>query len=229
MLETDYSMLIETLIQYSSRWNRMQFKFLSYSSFSPLATLSSTDVPILDTFIFEGFQEIFQRQQVQESNINGSTLSFLGNPILRSVAFRRLGGSFLPFPLPWNRLRYLFLGQDPASWATAAEGIELLRRCPNLEACSLAFRAPPIVFGPSLPNTFHLSTCRMEYLRQLSVVDMSQATTEFLGNLDLPNLHCLEYSTWPSVWSDFPSFHCWPPPVTSNVSPSIFPIWRLKF
>ncbi|KAF7337044.1 hypothetical protein MVEN_02141500 [Mycena venus] len=181
--EATFSMIIKTLTRYSARWNRMRFKFDFYAGLRPLTALSLVDVPILEAFVLEGFQR--EHDQV----INWGVIPFLGTTSLRSFTLKRVGNSFSAFLLPWNRLRCLFLGHDPASWLTAAEGLELLRRCPNLEKCTLPFGSSPQ--NPSLP----LLACRMEHLRQLSVVDMFCATYEFFKSLDLPSLQSLEFKS----------------------------------
>ncbi|KAJ6561753.1 hypothetical protein B0H19DRAFT_991736 [Mycena capillaripes] len=177
--ETDFSVLVETLIHYSSRWKRMRFQFSSFSSCKPLAILSPADVPILETIVFDGI-----RPRHGEA-IDWGFMVFLGTTSLRSAVLRRLDSSILP--LPWNRLRHLSLAKGRAGLFSSAEALDLLRRCSSLETCALAFNSA--AGGARSP-----SACHMEHLRRLSVVDSRQRTTDFFQNLDLPNLQSLEYT-----------------------------------
>ncbi|KAJ7883990.1 hypothetical protein B0H13DRAFT_1721179 [Mycena leptocephala] len=174
----DCSVLLGTLIRYASRWKKLRIKFNSHRGFKPLAVLTLFDVPILETIVIEGF--LPERRHP----VDWDAVSFLRTTSLRRVALVGVHG-FFPFLLPWNRLRHLFLGQENASWLTAAEALDMLRQSPNLEKCSLPLMAHA-GNGP-LPLA-----CRMEHLRQLSIVDMSGANV-FFENLDTPNLQTLEY------------------------------------
>ncbi|KAJ6561729.1 hypothetical protein B0H19DRAFT_1142455 [Mycena capillaripes] len=177
--EADFSMLVAALVQYSSRWKRMRLRLDPDCSFKQLKTLSPADVPMLESIDIDGYP--------MEQEDGQSALSFLGSLSLHSVTLRHMT-TIIILPLPWNQLRHLSLAQNPAAWFTAAEGIELLQRCPNLETCTL-----PLWTGQEIvpPTTL---TCRMEQMRQLSVVDGWEATTDFFQNIDLPSLRSLEYS-----------------------------------
>ncbi|KAJ7025726.1 hypothetical protein C8F04DRAFT_1127358 [Mycena alexandri] len=176
--DTDFSTLVQTLIRYSSRWNGIRFGFHRDLSFNPLAALSALDVPILETVLIDHFSG------------PATGLPFLATSSLRSASFRR-GTPRLP--LPWNQLHCLFLGEAAACETTAA-GLDLLRGCPSLEACALAFVES---IPPAAGNVPSPVTCRMEHLRQLSVLDneIPGGTVEFFKHLDVPNLEFLEYVT----------------------------------
>ncbi|KAJ7846932.1 hypothetical protein B0H13DRAFT_94494 [Mycena leptocephala] len=158
-IPTDFSVLLETLVRYSSRWNRMRFSLVSFSSFKPLAVLSPADVPILESVVFDEVRDPIWGPPLLE----WSFVAFLESNSLRSVTIRR-AESLDHFPLPWNHLRHLSLAEEPASWLTAAQGVAILRRSPNLETCSLPFNDDD-------PTT-DLPICRMEHLRELYVVDL---------------------------------------------------------
>jgi hypothetical protein len=94
-------------------------------------------------------------------------------------------------PISWNRLRHLSLADRFPFHADAA--LRLLRQCSNLETCSLQ------VVGVTADAS--LVSCRMEQLRQFSVVGVTgplgSLNTDFFERLDLPNLRSLEYTTTP--------------------------------
>jgi hypothetical protein len=72
---------------------------------------------------------------------------------------------------------------------TAAEGLEMLRRCPNLETCTLPVNSPPDNV-PRLP-------LRLEHLRQLSMVELVRgAAINYFISLDLPKLESFEYAAY---------------------------------
>ncbi|KAJ7767209.1 hypothetical protein B0H16DRAFT_1366522 [Mycena metata] len=186
--EADFSILVQTLLQYASRWQRIRFRLSSYHSLRPLAALLPIDVPFLETVVFDGFPP---------SGAETFT-AFLGTNSLRGLLLRGETNNFPFQAIPWDSLRHLFLSPATACH-TVAEGLELLRRCPNLESCALAFMAvlnnlpPPM--GSAVASAF---PCRMPNLRQLSVFDRlrPEGTAGFFGRLELPNLRGLEYATY---------------------------------
>ncbi|KAJ7875234.1 hypothetical protein B0H13DRAFT_2348186 [Mycena leptocephala] len=178
-----------TLIHYASRWNKLRLKFDSHRAFKPLAILSFSDVPILETIVIEVFRPELGHL------LKWDPISFLGTTSLRGVTLKGFYG-FFSFPLPWNQLRHLFLGQKMSSWLTAAQGLDILQRSPNLEKYSL----PVIADSDNGPRPL---ACRMEHLRQLSVVDMRSAATVFFQNLNTPNLQTLEYMSQDADMSSF--------------------------
>ncbi|KAJ7755567.1 hypothetical protein B0H16DRAFT_1828937 [Mycena metata] len=81
----------------------------------------------------------------------------------------------------------------PQACETTA-GFDLLRGCPSLETCAVAFvESIPPATG-SVPS---VSICRMEHLRHLTVLDneIPGGTVDFFKHLDVPNLEFLEYVT----------------------------------
>lgn len=121
-------------------------------------------------------------------------LSFLGTSSLRTVTTQHMGNS-PQAPLPWGLLRRLYL--DIGAELTSAEGLDMLRLCPNLEICALYF--PPILRHPNFPQP-PLMGCCMEHLQQLYMVDDRfhiptdpHKVIHFFNDLDLPHLRTLEY------------------------------------
>ncbi|KAJ7767191.1 hypothetical protein B0H16DRAFT_1412306 [Mycena metata] len=184
--EADFSILVQTLVQYASRWQHVRIRVCLAAS---TAGLLPIDVPSLETVAFEGLP----------SNVDETFTAFLGANSLRSVSLTN-GSSGFPFQtLPWARLQHLLLDSS-AACHTAAEGLELLRRCPNLEACAPAFLADfddsPSPVGSAVASPF---PCHMQNLQQLSVLDnlitegTARGTVDFFGHLDLPSLRSLNY------------------------------------
>ncbi|KAJ7111841.1 hypothetical protein C8R44DRAFT_254026 [Mycena epipterygia] len=190
--EPDISMLLESLIHYSPRWNRMKFMLRSHNSFAPLAALSPHDVPILESIVVEGFRRYgpsrhFSAGHVSQNGVDWNFVSFLGTASLRSVSLTRIVESS-KFPLPWARLRHLSLGrflQQIDLRLSGEQGLKLLRQCPNLETCTLLLHSPAV--EKTVP-------CHMEHLRQLCVID-KVGMGDFFRNLVLPNLRSLEYAS----------------------------------
>ncbi|KAJ6561763.1 hypothetical protein B0H19DRAFT_87464 [Mycena capillaripes] len=52
---TDCSVLVETLVRFSSRWSQLRFKLNAHSFLKPMTALSPADVPILGTLIANAF------------------------------------------------------------------------------------------------------------------------------------------------------------------------------
>ncbi|KAJ7111838.1 hypothetical protein C8R44DRAFT_254014 [Mycena epipterygia] len=174
--DCDISMLLKTLIHYSPRWHRMRFVLDSPSSFEPLAALSSRDLPSLESVVVEGFQAY------GFDDVDWSFISFLGTTSLRSVSLTQVVDPFR-FPLSWDRLCHLSL---QVGYVAANQVLNLLRRCLNLETCILS--------GGTTGNEV-LVPCHMEHLRQLSISTQWYDMPNFFGNLVLPKLRTLEYTS----------------------------------
>ncbi|KAJ7679267.1 hypothetical protein DFH06DRAFT_1078732 [Mycena polygramma] len=177
---SDFSVLFATLVRYACRWRRIRFALDNDPSIVPLVMLSSADVPNLETIVLQNYYR-------DRDEPAWRALSFITTSSLRSVALAGVSDSIHTL-ISWSRLRHLFLGHDPHSsgWQTVAEGLKMLRCCPDLETCTLALTSSsPLEDVPPL--------CRMEHLHRLSVVDTSLGTFDFFRYLDLPNLRTLEY------------------------------------
>ncbi|KAJ6561725.1 hypothetical protein B0H19DRAFT_1259371 [Mycena capillaripes] len=96
----------------------------------PFQTLSPADAPILESIAIEG---LFHRDDPE-------WMPFFGTTSLHTLICQRVTGiSF--FPPPGDRPRHLRI--EPDVWYTAAEGLELLRRYPNLEICTIPLSSRP--------------------------------------------------------------------------------------
>ncbi|KAF7376132.1 hypothetical protein MSAN_00028100 [Mycena sanguinolenta] len=178
--EVDFRPFLETLVPYSSRWNRIRFELETSFSFEPMGALSPSDVPSLEVASIDGFETL-------DEEVDWRTVSFLGTPSLRSLLLRHMASSFLAFPVPWNQLRHLSFGEK----LTAAQALEMLRQCPNLETCFLNL-------NNSLVSASGLHPVRMDHLRRLCLsflyLGRGAPRTDLLEYLDVPNLKCLEYA-----------------------------------
>ncbi|KAJ6512628.1 hypothetical protein C8R45DRAFT_1206661 [Mycena sanguinolenta] len=185
----DFRAVLEAFIPYSSRWHRIRFRLPAYHNFRPLSVLSPNDVPILESAMIDGFAG---------ADPYWDFLAFLGATSLRSVAFRR-AVKYPQVPIPWSLLRHLCIDRESRWLLTAAEALDIMQRCPELETCALPFKP---LWGDASP----MPECRMERLRRLSVVDEWNGTAAFFNNLHAPRLESLEYITWDVKEFPFTSF-----------------------
>ncbi|KAJ7448002.1 hypothetical protein FB451DRAFT_767631 [Mycena latifolia] len=185
----DCSILLQTLMEVSHRWDCMRFLLPSYSFFSPFETLSPIDVPMLKTIAIDvGSQD---RVRVPP---NASYMAFAGAPNICSISLRRPMDPF-HYPLNWEELRNISIGhygrrtrQSASSFVTA---LPLLRRCAKLETLAM----PIHDWGDiTVPVPLHLA-----FLWRLSIVDCTSHTADttcFFEHSVLPNLHHLEYTSF---------------------------------
>ncbi|KAJ7231323.1 hypothetical protein C8J57DRAFT_1581030 [Mycena rebaudengoi] len=186
--EAYISMIFETLVRYSHRWQHVRFVLPSYTSLLPLASLNASDVPILQTVSIKGFPH-------QPSDADWGSVSFINTPTVRSASY----------PC-WGQLRNLSLRQDGQSfWPTTdhqpvismGEILIILTRCPLLETLALTLPIPL----QQLPGI----VCRMEQLQQLYVTGGNQGSAPpFFSRLELPVLRRLEYQGNTSIRDPLP-------------------------
>ncbi|KAJ7724954.1 hypothetical protein DFH07DRAFT_854492 [Mycena maculata] len=176
--EYDLSTLLQTLIGFSPRWNHIRFNLPTYNSFSPLASLSPADVPILQTLVLKGFNWTYDSPGTPNNH-----LGFMGTSSLRSLQIPngRLTSTLLSH---WEHLRRLSFRNSTAV-VSADEALTILRKCPLLEMLSLHLT------GGNVPP---VTPCHMEYLRDLNVVERStMPTSNIFQHIIAPNLAHLEY------------------------------------
>ncbi|KAJ7724944.1 hypothetical protein DFH07DRAFT_971060 [Mycena maculata] len=116
--EYDVSTLFHTLVGFSPRWNHIRFNLPTCNSFSPLASLSPADVPILQTLVLKGFNCL----QIPIGPLTSTLLSHWGD--LRRLSF-----------------------QSSRAAVSADEALTGLRKCPLLEMLSLHLtggNVPPV-------------------------------------------------------------------------------------
>ncbi|KAJ7767255.1 hypothetical protein B0H16DRAFT_1453584 [Mycena metata] len=186
---TEKSVILETVMRYSSRWSRMRFKLWSASSFEPLAALAAVDLPILETIVVDHGILVNRPGEERKWNINS---------LFQARSLRNMASTmYIPVALPFIQLRRLSYGlaagtADPSdTYIDTPAALEMLRQCPSLETCNISiygFGQPPV--PQSLPPP-----CRMESLSHLSVLDSQWGGTEsyFFSSLELPRLQSLEY------------------------------------
>ncbi|KAJ7436562.1 hypothetical protein FB451DRAFT_188896 [Mycena latifolia] len=185
----DCSILLQTLMEVSHRWDYMRFLLPSYLFFSPFETLSPIDVPMLKTIAIDvGSQD---RVRVPP---NASYMAFAGAPNICSISLRCPMDPF-HYPLNWEELRNISIGhygrrtrQSASSFVTA---LPLLRRCAKLETLAM----PIHDWGDiTVPVPLHLAC-----LWRLSIVDCTSHTADttcFFEHSVLPNLRHLEYTSF---------------------------------
>ncbi|KAJ7153652.1 hypothetical protein C8R46DRAFT_1119468 [Mycena filopes] len=169
--------IVQTLVDYSTRWQHIRVELDSVNAIQPLQELSPADVPILESVILTDFPfEIGDSFMAFLAAINLTSLS------LRPAEMQRLQQLQL---VQWHNLRHLFLGETCESVA----GLDSLRRCPNLETCALTIYPPSMGSGSA--------SCRLPHLRRVSAKSYNdQAMVNFLNHIEPPNLQILE------IWVD---------------------------
>ncbi|KAJ7730705.1 hypothetical protein DFH07DRAFT_1065961 [Mycena maculata] len=174
------SMLLNTLVNFSSRWEHIRFRFPVYEYLNPLASLSPSDVPILRTVAMD----IFHRFDDQEWN----NLGFIGTPSLHSamIPSKTHGDSLnlLLIPVQWERLRRLSIQGTYYTYSDVA--LAILQKCTLLETLSLSIMHASGNLSPATP-------CRMDHLRNLYVSYHNSQPDDFFAHLIAPRLVCLEY------------------------------------
>ncbi|KAJ7447123.1 hypothetical protein B0H11DRAFT_2290284 [Mycena galericulata] len=163
--------LIQTLIEFCTRWRSIRFKMPDDSYLTPLAALSVSDVPKLSSI---------------EMNMGGgdadwASMSFLGTPSLRAVS---LGGGAHTSPTSWDTLAHLsirFMGVT----LSLDETLSMLRHCTNLETLHLTS-------SHNQPHgQTHAQPCHLAQLWRLSLISVGNIS--FLQQLSAPNLRILEF------------------------------------
>ncbi|KAJ7157558.1 hypothetical protein C8R43DRAFT_402159 [Mycena crocata] len=199
--------LLTRLMEFARRWKHIVFTFPHHKNFAVLETLSSDDVPVLESITVQGIERRVRWAAPDNGDYPPDSfkfLSFLDNPTLRrvSISYHR---ELRRFPLPWGRLSSLSFENGSFS---CNEAVALLRDCPALETCRLVLGYPfePAVFSESpisLPHLQDLWVCAQTH-DHLDIVSFFKA-------LNLPNLHTLEYSHFCSTIGDlFPFFPLFP-------------------
>ncbi|KAJ7724941.1 hypothetical protein DFH07DRAFT_261788 [Mycena maculata] len=188
--EYDVSTLLQTLISFSPRWKHIRFMFPIYDSFSPLASLSPADVPILKTLALKGFH---WNASTPDPGTLSNHLGFIGTASLRSVSIPAGAPDSTLIPFRWEHLRQLSF-RGGAAFIAADVALTILQKCPLLEMLSFSLRAGNVSPAPA-------TLCHMEYLRDLYVFERVPQTSDFFAHIIAPNLAHLEYA---SLGSDLP-------------------------
>ncbi|KAJ7111844.1 hypothetical protein C8R44DRAFT_711435 [Mycena epipterygia] len=183
--ESESSTLINTLIQFSPRWESIRLQLPSTVYFAPLEPLSPSDVPMLRSGSIDGFTNAHDLDDSDDTH-SWNTLSFLGTTSLHTVSLRLTSAQHSP--LRWERLCHLAIQHSlvgPIAFSTR-DALSVLYQCPKLETCILGVnRTEPILDG---------QPCYMAHLWRLSFMDLRNVGAGFFRNLILPNLRFLEYT-----------------------------------
>ncbi|KAJ7447144.1 hypothetical protein B0H11DRAFT_370802 [Mycena galericulata] len=171
------STLLQTLIQFCTRWRSIRFKMPRDSDLTLLATLSISDVPKLSSVAMENMD-------MDGSEIDWNSMSFLGTPSLRAVYLRFLDGAHTS-PISWDTLAHLSIQYMGVS-LSFDETLAMLRHCTNLETLNLT------IGQNQTHDQIHLQPCHMAHLWGLSLISVGGDITGFLQQLSAPNLRILE-------------------------------------
>ncbi|KAJ7267402.1 hypothetical protein C8J57DRAFT_1327628 [Mycena rebaudengoi] len=180
---TKVSMLLETLIRYSTRWKHIRIVFPFDDSFEALSHLSTADVPILERVSIDGPPDL--------EPMSPSICQVLGAPNLRSLSLNlspliTLDGRQ---PLRWEQLRHLAIPGASAEGALPSHvALDVLRQCVLLETCMLR------VYVHTEDDHSGLPFC-LEYMQELRITVHGSGQLNFFEKLVLPNLRCLEYAS----------------------------------
>ncbi|KAJ7624783.1 hypothetical protein FB45DRAFT_924205 [Roridomyces roridus] len=163
--------LLQTLIQFASRWRCFRFVATPCVDLEPLEALSHGDVPMLRCVAIEGINFI-------------DGLPLLATPTLTSLLAR---GTNLLFstPIHWEVLCHIQLGHyDPSPQAL----LNALSQCSQLKSCILS-----VYLHDEDGNE---PSCHLDQLQFLSIENRgsSSPTMTFLNCLRMPNLSFLKYS-----------------------------------
>ncbi|KAJ7677722.1 hypothetical protein DFH06DRAFT_1465627 [Mycena polygramma] len=168
------SLLMSALVVLAPRWRHMNFVMANYDY---LASISSNNVPLLQTMTFE--------VKPDSNDIPQEALELLATESLRRVELPANRSLFSSKSLSWGTLRHLKITMYRQLVPHHAEVLRILRQCPLLETCEL-------------PVTGRLSQhepLSLPYLRRLSVANARTPpdAPHFIGSLILPALstfHC---------------------------------------
>ncbi|KAJ7512686.1 hypothetical protein B0H11DRAFT_1946897 [Mycena galericulata] len=184
--DQDLGTVFDTLISFSLRWEHIRFNMPTYTTFSPLASLSPADVPSLRTatVTIKGFGRTSNDHPL-DPVADWDNLSFLGSTGVHSACISANSTNLSLLPLRWERLRRLSFRGTFAVNAPVA--LAILKQCPLLEMCSLM-----VLLGDLPP----LSPCRLEHLRDLYVMDRGGGfgSMQLFANLVAPKLAYLQYT-----------------------------------
>ncbi|KAJ7260107.1 hypothetical protein C8J57DRAFT_1184678 [Mycena rebaudengoi] len=194
------SIILETLIRYSHRWQHVRFVVPNYTSLLPLATLNASDVPILQSVSIKGFT-------YQPGAADWRSISFINAPTVTTASFAYDSAHLLQLPLCWGQLRHISLRKDTLSFRamtgssesviSTGEILTMLTQCPLLETFAVTLPIPV----RQLPEI----VCRMERLQQLYVTGgHHESAPPFFSRLELPVLRRLEYQGNASIRDPLP-------------------------
>ncbi|KAJ6537945.1 hypothetical protein B0H19DRAFT_1181334 [Mycena capillaripes] len=171
----DLSALMSALVALSPRWRHMHFSLTTYSYF---ASLSSHDVPLLQTISFDSAKSYWGDNPTE-------SFMFLATQSLRSVALPS-SKTLLQSPISWRSLRHLKITRYGQQVLTHNGVLKILRQCPLLETCDIAVSQHVI----SSEATIDQLQFSLPHLTHLSVTNgpTNSGVSHFLGSLILPAL-----------------------------------------
>ncbi|KAJ7701189.1 hypothetical protein B0H17DRAFT_976702 [Mycena rosella] len=149
----DISSLLSVLVAASLRWNDIRLALPQYGAGSALFSLSSKDVPVLQTLALAGVPSTIDTTLRAPPN----PLSFLATKSLRSIVIPSWN-YFLQSSVSWEYLNHLTIKNK--SDATYNSILSILRKCPRLETCEIPVHGK---LGDILPQE-HFTLPRLSHL-----------------------------------------------------------------
>jgi hypothetical protein len=128
-----YAILLNSLLQFSTRWKNVVFDIWSPHS-EPLANLVDSEFPLLERLTMHGFHFINSpRRSWKESGL-------IRAPRLREISWTQFREAFVTFPINWGQLTVLKLTTSRYGWrhpanTSLSEVASILRKSPQLISC----------------------------------------------------------------------------------------------
>ncbi|KAF7360556.1 hypothetical protein MVEN_00786700 [Mycena venus] len=164
------------------RWRNIRLSTSLLTSYPQLAFLSSDDAPMLESFAF--------RDRARGVTVPMGPFMFLGTKSLRGIAFEYMGKPCI-FDSPVSRGSLTHL-TTLSTTLSDTDAHRILRLCPRLETCRLAFRVQITALRVLGHPHEHISLLRLRYLfvnQENGVID----GPHFFDSIVLPALrsfHC---------------------------------------
>ncbi|KAF9534041.1 hypothetical protein CPB83DRAFT_845002 [Crepidotus variabilis] len=198
MIDSTYCEEIFTVVRkYSMHWKKLDF-VCPADCFKTFASLSPSDVPLLESLTIKGDNEGSGTQSFLWSNCGVFEASKLCE-----VSISQLDEDATSLPFKWAQLTSLTLlkfgrTRNPP---TNRHLFDILRQCVNLVTCriELPYTPPIVVFIPE--DNFSDDPISLPLLQNLALNDGGSDITVYLGRLLVPALESFEFFGG-SGWSD---------------------------
>ena len=190
-----YHKIIDSIIRFSERWRHVRLS-APYQALIPIASLSPSKVPLLETLslncspVYPAVQLDFQSVWISSGVLKAPNLRDFG------LWLAHLNGDVTRLPINWSQLTNISL--EGYSWGTSSplsisRAYKLLSLCPNLISCRLEIGHNPEFNEPSLDTNTALIS--LPFLTRLSVREVNASLSRLFSLLDLPSLNYIEFHT----------------------------------